>query len=951
MSQKIKVFRPKNVLRQTFYSHAGDTFRELLDMWEDAGYIQTKYTENPWIWIDAVGKILLYDRPTLDWYLPQLKYDFGLFANCKPPSDVNPNKTSNWIFWGRHPKILHDVATNQPYLNFEQREIETVFIGKIENNVQRQYRESAAVNYKTVIDKFILVEQNESYPFSQREYLDQIRNARFGLCLRGFGPKCNREIELMALGTVPILTPEVSRDYFEPLVEGTHFVRVSDASEVQPLIQSITPEKWSFMSQACREWYERNCSPKGSFETTLRIINQFKNQIFTSMSVQKLLPDQVSDQTSDQLSDRISDQVSDQTLDQVSDQTSDRTSDQVSDQTLDQVSDQTSDQTRSTGFKIQKQFACDSLSTMATNTSGKELHLLLKSLEICSWKKPVYILCDSEVRNHISQFHFSFPTHLHCELDQYSGETRQDMERVMNPSNNMNRWTEFMLRKCDVIDIALSNHSNTLFCDSDMVFLQNPAEMVAWQNSDYDDFDVALSPHFIRAENEARFGKYNGGFVFVQDPLFTSFWRTAAKTSSFFEQKCLEDSGPEGGFHVAEFDLQYNYGWWRLLECDSSLITNRKTAFTVSNGTLFYDKKQLYSIHTHFGHNQYPLTHQFNEFILPKLFLSNRQLHQFIMTEFYGVKIEDRSDVSETARSDVSETAKTQRSDATSPRITAEQPKNAENEQSAPEFQLNLIVQYYNDPNPSRAAELEYCLRANLSNRWIEKVYNLIEAGVQVPEAIRRHPKYVEVPVNSWLTYKKAFSFANKNLAGKYCCLLNLDIFLDHTCNWAEAHELLEKQIVLALSRFEFDGARGAKRDENLAKLAFANSQDAWVFKAPLFVAQCDFRIGELGCDNAIAHRLKNADYTPLNWSGKFRIFHYDKCRGKNGTNFLQKHAEDSALRDKPPNNYPEEKGYYLLPDFDAIPSIDALIEKLPPLEKYKVKCQIMTQYNKIRNR
>ena len=38
---------------------------------------------------------------------------------------------------------------------------------------------------------------------------------KYGLCLRGVGPKCLRDIELIGMGTVPIFTEGVSSEYFK----------------------------------------------------------------------------------------------------------------------------------------------------------------------------------------------------------------------------------------------------------------------------------------------------------------------------------------------------------------------------------------------------------------------------------------------------------------------------------------------------------------------------------------------------------------------------------------------------------------------------------------------------------------------------------------------------------------------------------------------------------------
>ncbi len=126
--------------------------------------------------------------------------------------------------------------------------------------------------------------------------------------------------------------------------------------------------------------------------------------------------------------------------------------------------------------------------------------------------------------------------------------------------------------------------------------------------------------------------------------------------------------------------------------------------------------------------------------------------------------------------------------------------------------------------------------------------------------------------------------------------------------------------------------------------MAFANCQDAWVWKSPLFVQECDFMIGRLGCDNAIAERIKRSGYVPVNSPNQFKIYHFDVCRGKTCENQLE--------MQKPNPERPEEKGYYLVPDVDAIRSADQLMNalKLGPLHRYRVLCDIMTNHIAIDN-
>ena len=98
----------------------------------------------------------------------------------------------------------------------------------------------------------------------------KLRNAKYGLCLRGYGSKCHREVELMAFGTVPIVTPGVTVDSFmEPLVEDVHYIRVTGPDEIHAKLASITEARWTEMSKACYEWYQRNIYSANCWNTMI----------------------------------------------------------------------------------------------------------------------------------------------------------------------------------------------------------------------------------------------------------------------------------------------------------------------------------------------------------------------------------------------------------------------------------------------------------------------------------------------------------------------------------------------------------------------------------------------------------------------------------------------------------------------------------------------------------
>jgi hypothetical protein len=262
---------------------------------------------------------------------------------------------------------------------------------------------------------------------------------------------------------------------------------------------------------------------------------------------------------------------------------------------------------------------------------------------------------------------------------------------------------------------------------------------------------------------------------------------------------------------------------------------------------------------------------------------------------------------------------------------------------------LHVIVQYSNHPLPQRAAEYDECVRRNLANPHIAKLHNLVEPQTIVPAEFKSHPKYVQQPLPRWMTYRDAFNYANANLAGEIVCLCNLDIFLDPTSPWEATRPILEDRIVLCQSRIEFDPPNAPFKDPGFSKMAFANSQDAWLFVPPFEVPDCDFEVGVLGCDNAIADRIHRGGRVPVNLADRYRIFHYDRVRKKTSKNQEEVHASEASRR---PQRHPEREGQYLVPNFDQVNSADEIINSLnvTPMERYQVICSVINQLLKIHN-
>ena len=254
--------------------HTNDSFRELaVLLYKKNKDIDLVYDDTKNIVLEP--SVMLYDRDTLQWfYTPDMRPIAKLYlGNCDMEVDGEVVKkagfqVSPWIYWPRRPMILEMLLLKgEADRGFAARPIESLFIGNFENAVQQRFRTSE--DWSKSIMEFHLTGGTQ-HKFSPKDYLLKLAQAKYGLCLRGYGVKCHREVELMAFGTVPIVTPNVNTtSYLEPLVEGVHYVRVKTPEEIPGVLASVSQDQWQTMSTACKDWYRRNVHSDSMWKTFL----------------------------------------------------------------------------------------------------------------------------------------------------------------------------------------------------------------------------------------------------------------------------------------------------------------------------------------------------------------------------------------------------------------------------------------------------------------------------------------------------------------------------------------------------------------------------------------------------------------------------------------------------------------------------------------------------------
>ena len=249
-----------------FHAHAGDSFRELAALWGQMGLIKIQKTESqPFCSIvqENGSEIILYDRPTYRWLDAAATGASKMLVGNPAPRDSATQ--APWIFWARHPAEMEAaVAAGLSSTPYKGRKHQCVFIGNIENQVQAARR---SATWSNACDLWKL---NAEPQLTQHEYFATLASSKYSLCLAGFGNKCHREVESMAMGTVLIVTPDVdTSSYKNPLELGVHYLRVETPEEAVAAMAEVTESEWVEMSAACKTWYKENASCTGSFKTTM----------------------------------------------------------------------------------------------------------------------------------------------------------------------------------------------------------------------------------------------------------------------------------------------------------------------------------------------------------------------------------------------------------------------------------------------------------------------------------------------------------------------------------------------------------------------------------------------------------------------------------------------------------------------------------------------------------
>jgi len=197
---------------------------------------------------------------------------------------------------------------------------------------------------------------------------------------------------------------------------------------------------------------------------------------------------------------------------------------------------------------------------------------------------------------------------------------------------------------------------------------------------------------------------------------------------------------------------------------------------------------------------------------------------------------------------------------------------------------IYFINQFFIHPNKERHDEILFCLKKNILNENIHKIYLLNERIYTKEELGISSDKIIQININKRLQYSDIFHFVESEKLNGYIVFCNSDIFLDNTISILNNSRLQENKQFIGLLRYEYI-------NETQSRLfgPRPDSQDTWIFHSKMNINKGDrnmfnFHFGMPGCDNKLLYLLKTIGYKLLNIPHLIKTFHVHQTQIRNYT-------------------------------------------------------------------
>ena len=258
-------------------------FYKLIKEWERLGlaeigerppYPARRYMRHIFsVWVGRVGGLVL-DPTTTRVTATNDPFEHALITEYTDRVRDIPN-THPWNFWVRD-LDAYNVVRNE-MVNVKKK-VESIFSGTIRGAVHERnkwknsteiFSFSGATHYK----------KTNRLRNSIIDYYRLVSSSKFGLCPVGDQGFCQREVETIGLGAIPVFTPGTLNRYHEPMVEDEHFIYAENPEEMHQKINGISEEKRTWMVERGQDYYKRRLSPEGMWSSVLETIDKYNIKV------------------------------------------------------------------------------------------------------------------------------------------------------------------------------------------------------------------------------------------------------------------------------------------------------------------------------------------------------------------------------------------------------------------------------------------------------------------------------------------------------------------------------------------------------------------------------------------------------------------------------------------------------------------------------------------------
>lgn len=199
-----------------------------------------------------------------------------------------------------------------------------------------------------------------------------------------------------------------------------------------------------------------------------------------------------------------------------------------------------------------------------------------------------------------------------------------------------------------------------------------------------------------------------------------------------------------------------------------------------------------------------------------------------------------------------------------------------------------LIQQFYIDKNEDRQKEILKCLKLNVFNNSINKIYLLNERVYTKEELGIESDKIIQVNINKRLSYKDVFNFVEDYNINAFIILSNSDIFFNKSLEELKKMNIINNKNILALNRYDYTGEKYLT-DCKLFDNGRPDSQDTWIFHSTNNIDKqhreiFNFNLGKPGCDNKICYLFNLLNYKCYNEPTIIKTFHMHNVLSRNYT-------------------------------------------------------------------